>query len=404
MAGNEQAISVTTLNEYVDSLLANDVRLRSIKVQGEISALKLQYSSGHIYFTLKDENASIRCVMFKSRAAMLRFEPKDGINVIVSGRVEVYSPSGQYTFNITSMHEAGDGDLYKRFLETRDKLASEGLFDRKRSIPKLPRCVGIITSDSGAAFHDIVNVITRRFPTMDMVFAPATVQGKEAPASLINALDAINDDGRADVIIIGRGGGSYDELSCFNDEVLARSIYQSRIPTISAVGHEIDYTITDFVADLRAPTPSAAAEICVPVLSELLESLGRIKETLTARIGNSLNAAAKHIEYCSSLPILRDSGSMFTLKQQKLNEMCSKINNAIEFAIASGYSKLETRSSSLEALNPRAVIKRGYALIRNAEGHYVPSASELTSGDRIAIIFADGSVSAAVTDSREHKD
>ncbi len=398
MAGYDLTLSVSKLNDYVNSLLTNDVRLRSIKVEGEISSMKLQYGSGHLYFTLKDANASIRCVMFKSRAASLKFEPRDGSKVIVSGKVEIYSPSGQYSFNVNSMHEVGEGDIFKQFLEMRDKLNAEGLFDQKRSIPKIPKCVGIITSESGAALHDILNVISRRFPHMDIVFSPALVQGKDAPQSLIAALDALNCDKRADVIIIGRGGGSYDELSCFNDEALARAIYSSEIPTISAVGHEIDYTIADFAADLRAPTPSAAAELCVPVYDELTGTIKGIGEQLTAFIRNAYSIAAKHIEYCRSSTIMRDPDAMLEARRQKLFDMRNSIEHSYELSFASKCATLESRMLSLEALNPCAVLSRGYALIRDERDHYIDSLSNLNKGCCINIVMKDGEAAARILD------
>lgn len=396
MIGNEFVLSVSKLNEYVNSLLNNDVRLRSVRVQGEISAAKFQYGSGHLYFTLKDEHASIRCVMFRSRAAMLKFVPRDGMRVTVGGNAEIYTPNGQYSFNVTSMRESGEGDLFRQFLELRDKLDAEGLFNRKRSLPKLPKCVGIVTSESGAAIHDIVNVITRRYPKMDMVFCPALVQGRDAPNSIILALNALLLDGRADVIIIGRGGGSYDELSCFNDEALARAVFSSPIPIISAVGHEIDYTIIDFVADLRAPTPSAAAEICVPVYSELSENLNRAKEQLNKLAFDACYLAKKRIDYYQNLSVLRTLDTVLHSRQILLKNAEDALEHAFQLIFASGCTALESRVNRLEALNPQAVLKRGYALIKRRDGHLVSTVDGLKAGDDIGIVFNDGVVSAKI--------
>lgn len=399
MAGTEFTLSVSNLNDYVNSLLSNDVRLRSVRVQGEISSFKTQYGSGHLYFTLKDERASIRCVMFKSRAAVLKFEPQDGMKVTVSGRVEIYSPSGQYSFNVTSMRESGEGELFVQFLKLRDKLESEGLFNRKRSIPKLPKCVGIVTSESGAAIHDIVNVINRRYKNMDMVFSPALVQGNDAPMSLISALNAVIMDGRADVVIIGRGGGSYDELSCFNDEALARAVFNCPIPTISAVGHDIDYTIIDFVADLRAPTPSAAAEICVPVYDELHDVIRSAREQLNKLVNNVYDSTKRFIDYCKNMSVLRTTDSILEARRNWLEKTVDAVEHAMQLSFASNCAAIENAMIHLEALNPQAVLKRGYAVIKNEAGHVVSSVDQLKSGDKVDIILGNGSVDAIVLNS-----
>ena len=399
MAGTEFTLSVSNLNDYVNSLLSNDVRLRSVKVQGEISSLKTQYGSGHLYFTLKDELASIRCVMFRSRAAVLRFEPQDGMKVTVSGRVEIYSPSGQYSFNVTSMRETGEGELLRQFLQLRDKLEHEGLFNRKRSIPKLPGCVGIVTSESGAAIHDIINVINRRYKNMDMVFSPAIVQGNDAPMSLISALNALVLDGRADVIIIGRGGGSYEELSCFNDEALARAVFNCPIPTISAVGHDIDYTIIDFVADLRAPTPSAAAEICVPVYDELYGIIKSTEEQLNKSVNNIYDSTKRFIDYCKNMSVLRAPDSILEARRNRLEKASDAVEHAMQLSLASNCAAIENIMIRLEALNPQAVLKRGYAVIKNESGHVVSSVDQLKSGDKVDIILGNGNADAIVINS-----
>lgn len=401
MAGTEFTLSVSNLNDYVNSLLSNDVRLRSVRVQGEISSLKIQYGSGHLYFTLKDERASIRCVMFRSRAAVLKFEPQDGMKVTVSGRVEIYPPSGQYSFNVTSMRESGEGELFRQFLELRDKLESEGLFNRKRSIPKLPKCVGIVTSESGAAIHDIINVINRRYKNMDMVFSPALVQGNDAPMSLISALNAVILDGRADVIIIGRGGGSYDELSCFNDETLARAVFNCPIPTISAVGHDIDYTIIDFVADLRAATPSAAAEICVPVYDELYGIIRSVEEQLKKSVNNIFDSTRRFIDYCKNMSVLRAPDSMIEARRNRLEKTADAVEHAMQLSFASNCAAIENGMTRLEALNPKAVLKRGYAVIKNESGHVVSTVDQLKSGDKVDIILGNGNADAIVLKSYE---
>lgn len=396
MPGIDLTLSVSKLNEYVNSLLSNDLRIRSVKVKGEISALKLQQGSGHLYFTLKDETAVIRCIMFASKVASLRFEPADGMKVIVSGKVEIYSPSGQYSFNVTGMQQAGEGELYRQFVETSNRLRALGLFDRKRPIPSLPKCVGVVTSDTGAALHDITSVIRRRFPCMDIVVAPAAVQGKNAPSELIRALEAVNNDARADVIIIGRGGGSYEELSCFNDEQLAYAVFNSRIPVISAVGHEVDFTIVDFVSDLRAPTPSAAAEICVPVYSELTEALNTVRSTLNGAAMQRIDMLKLNLMLTSETSALSDPSSIFTDRIRRINDMAVNMKHALERHFGELCSKHETRTEKLMALNPNAVLSRGYAIVKSENGQFLRSISDAEVNDRVEIILSDGKLNARI--------
>ena len=396
MPGIDLTLSVSKLNEYVNSLLSNDLRLRSVKVKGEISALRLQQGSGHLYFTLKDETAVIRCIMFASKVASLRFEPADGMKVIVSGKVEIYSPSGQYSFNVTGMQQAGEGELYRQFVETSNRLRALGLFDRKRPIPSLPKCVGVVTSDTGAALHDITSVIRRRFPCMDIVVAPAAVQGKNAPSELIRALEAVNNDARADVIIIGRGGGSYEELSCFNDEQLAYAVINSRIPVISAVGHEVDFTIVDFVSDLRAPTPSAAAEICVPVYSELTEAMNTVRSTLNGAAMQRIDMLKLNLMLTSETSALSDPSSIFTDRIRRINDMAVNMKHALERHFGELCSKHETRTEKLMALNPNAVLSRGYAIVKSENGQYLRSVSDADVNDRVEIILSDGKLNARI--------
>ena len=396
MPGIDLTLSVSKLNEYVNSLLSNDLRLRSVKVKGEISALRLQQGSGHLYFTLKDETAVIRCIMFASKVASLRFEPADGMKVIVSGKVEIYSPSGQYSFNVTGMQQAGEGELYRQFVETSNRLRALGLFDRKRPIPSLPKCVGVVTSDTGAALHDITSVIRRRFPCMDIVVAPAAVQGKNAPSELIRALEAVNNDARADVIIIGRGGGSYEELSCFNDEQLAYAVFNSRIPVISAVGHEVDFTIVDFVSDLRAPTPSAAAEICVPVYSELTEAMNTVRSTLNGAAMQRIDMLKLNLMLTSETSALSDPSSIFTDRIRRINDMAVNMKHALERHFGELCSKHETRTEKLMALNPNAVLSRGYAIVKSENGQFLRSISDADVNDRVEIILSDGKLNARI--------
>lgn len=396
MPGFEVTFTVAKLNEYINTVLNNDVRLRSVRVNGEISSLKFNSASGHLYFTLKDESSSIRCVMFKSKCSLLKFKPQDGLKVIIRGKPEIYSPTGTFSLNVTSMQESGDGELYLHFIEMKDKLSSEGLFEQKRKLPFLPRCVGVVTSDSGAAYHDICNVIRRRFPDMNVLLSPAIVQGKDAVGSLINALNYLIDDGRSDVIIIGRGGGSYDELSCFNDESLARAIFASPIPTVSAVGHEVDFTIADFVADYRASTPSVAAEICVPIKNELLDTLQRKAEMLELLMLRNLNEEKSKIRSLDNAVKLNNPEVFLEKQRQKLLDISLRLEQSFAAIMDKLDSELNTRSITLDALNPHSILKRGYALVESSDGNFVKSVTSVNSGDSLIITLADGRIYASV--------
>lgn len=400
MAGAETVLSVSHLNEYVCRLLENDIRLKSIKVSGELTGFK-RHSSGHLYFSLKDENALIRCVMFRSNAQRLSFEPSDGMQVVLSGSVSVYVKDGQYQFYATGMRPSGEGELYKQFIELRDKLKAEGLFERKRPIPFLPRCVGVATSETGAAFHDIRSVIARRFPTMRILLAPVSVQGAGAAQTIIGGISLLNEIDEVDVIIVGRGGGSYEDLSCFNDEQLARAVFASKKPIISAVGHEIDFTIADFAADLRAPTPSAAAELCVPELdalrSGIAESLDRIASAAVAQ----LNTAKQRIKLLSSDSVLSKPSTMLDMKREKLNAAKNLLEQKTAEGITAAYLRLEGLEKRLDALSPFAVLKRGYAIVTDQNGETVYNASALSDGSHIGLRFSDGTVAATVDKSSE---
>lgn len=395
MASSEMVLSVSNLNEYVSRLLENDLRLRSLRVSGELSGFK-RHSSGHLYFSLKDENALIRCVMFRSSAMKLNFEPSDGMQVVLSGSVSLYVKDGQYQFYATGMRPSGEGELYKRFIELRDKLGREGLFDRSRPIPFLPRCVGVVTSETGAAFHDIRTVIARRFPRMRILLAPAQVQGAGAAYSIVEGIRILNDVDEVDVIIVGRGGGSYEDLSCFNDEALARAIFASGKPVVSAVGHEVDFTIADFVSDLRAPTPSAAAELCVPELETLKNSIRERFERMFALVDSRISAAKQQLKLLSSDSVLKKPSVMLEIKRERLDSTAKLLEQRIGEAITGAYMRLETLDRRLEALNPFAVLKRGYAIVLNENGETVCRSADATAGERLKIRFDDGTLDATV--------
>lgn len=393
------SITVSQLNNYVKNLLDNDPRLSSVQVSGEVSGYKIS-KGGHAFFSLKDSGALLKCVMFSSRVLASKVQLEDGMQIVASGSVSVYPEDGVYQMYVRSVRETGEGELYKRFLEIRDRLEKEGLFSRKRPLPFLPKCVGVITSEQGAVLHDIKSVISRRFPTMNMIFVPAKVQGADAPRDLINALEIMNSYQDPDVIIIGRGGGSYEELSCFNDEQLARAIFASRIPVISAVGHEVDFTVADFVADMRAATPSIAAEISVPELDKLKADIAGKLDRLSTKTNSALLEAKKHIALIMHDSALANPKLTLGMKRADIDKKRDAMENLALAAHASASARIDRLLSSLSALDPYAVLKRGYAIVSTESGAAVGSADKVEIGDRINIRLASGSIGASVTEKK----
>lgn len=390
---NETALTVEQLNNYAKALLENDERLHSVRVAGELSGFK-RHSSGHLYFSLKDEAAVISCVMFRSSAASLRFSPSDGLRVVVTGSVSIFVKDGKYQLYVNTMREAGEGELYRRFLELKDKLEREGLFARKRPIPFLPKCLGVVTSETGAALHDILTVTKRRFPKMNVLFTPAQVQGPTAPQSIIDAIRLQELCGKADVLIVGRGGGSYEDLSCFNDEALARAIFASPIPVISAVGHEVDFTIADFAADRRAATPSAAAELAVPEFDALQSGLADMRFIMNQAARQSLAGAEKQLALLRSSAALSKPATLIDKKRSDLRQQIVSMQNSMQAAMAAAYAKTDTLTEKLKALDPFAVLARGYAIVRNEHGEPVRSAAAVAAGDGLCLTLADGRITA----------
>ncbi len=399
---NKAIFSVTQLNEYIKMTLEASPVLQSVYLRGEISNLKSNYSSGHMYFSLKDESSSLRAVMFRFSASRLKFMPESGMKVVVHGKISSYTVSGDCQIIIDDMQPDGAGALAVAFEQLKKKLAGEGLFDpaRKKPIPKFPRSVGVITSASGAALHDIINVSGRRCPSTEMIIYPSYVQGELAPRSLTGGILFFNNRHKVDVIIIGRGGGSAEDLWCFNDETLARAIADSEIPVISAVGHETDYTICDFVADLRAPTPSAAAELAFPDTAEILNRAKTLKlknENALARkiskIEGSLEVIKKSIELHSPIRRLIEQDSALEMLKSRLDvAQRSRLDR-----LGADFRLLCTR---LEAANPLAVLSHGYSVVEDKDGRLVSSVRDVNGGDTITVKLSDGELSATVTDTR----
>ncbi len=394
---NEQAFSVTQLNEYVKMLIDSDEILQTAAVCGEISNFKNHYATGHLYFTLKDERSAVKCVMFARDAARLKFEPENGMTVTVWGRVSVFPRDGAYQLYAGFMSPMGLGEQFAAFERLKAKLSGEGLFDasRKKAIPKFPARVGVITSQTGAAVRDVLNILARRWPVAEVVLFPALVQGIGAVKSLCGGLEYFNTLNNADVIIIGRGGGSGEDLSAFNDESLARSIAASHIPVISAVGHETDVSISDFVSDLRAPTPSAAAELAVPDASAYIAKITADMSRIRSVVLRSIEYGEERLERLSSSRVLFDPSHSFDLRENELLYISRCMDSAFKDKIAQTESLFVSNTAKLNALNPLNVMSRGYSIVTK-EGAVISSASELKSGDDISLTFADGMVKAIV--------
>ncbi len=392
------AISVSALNDYIKSIIDGDARLRDIYIKGEISNFKNHYSTGHFYFSLKDDNSVIRAVMFKSAASKLPFVPENGMLVVIRGRISAFVRDGQYQIYAEEMQPDGVGSLYIAYEQLKRKLEGEGLFEesRKKPIPKIPSRVGVITSATGAAVRDIINVTGRRFPFAEVTVYPALVQGDGAPDSLIRGLEFFNKTESADVIIIGRGGGSIEDLWAFNNERLARCVAASRIPVISAVGHETDFTICDFVADKRAPTPSAAAEIAVPDTAELKHKITNIIKRESALLTQRIVGARAMVERFSKARALTDPKMQIDDRRMALVAMSDRLTQDITAVCKDNKSKLALGAGKLTALNPMAVLARGFGAVYDAEGSIVKSAKNVKQGERITLKLSDGTIGAEV--------
>lgn len=394
-----QVITVTQLNRYVKSLLEGDPHLSAVYISGEISNFTNHYKSGHLYMSLKDEGALVKAVMFRGHASKLRFEPQNGMKVIVRARVSLYDKDGAYQIYIEEMQPDGVGALQVAFEQLKARLQAEGLFDerRKRPLPRYPARVGVITSPTGAAVRDILNVLGRRYPLAQVVFVPVLVQGDGAPPQLVEALERMNNANAADVIIIGRGGGSIEDLWAFNDERVARAVAASAIPVISAVGHETDFTICDFAADLRAPTPSAAAELAVPDGQELLLFLEQRKSTLRRHVEHAISNETKRLEMLKSRRCL--STPLYLVEEQgmRLDHLTHALAAAGNVAIGGADKRLAALSGKLDALSPLKVLSRGYAMALK-DNAPITTVEQAALGDALTLRLGDGTLDCQVTD------
>ena len=393
----DRSLSVSELNEYVRRLLAGDVLLRSVEVTGEISGYK-HHISGHRYFSLKDVNARVQCVMFRQNAMNLDFQPKDGMRVRVRASASLFPRDGSYQLYVSSMQKQGVGDLYQRFEELKQKLAKEGLFDPaiKREIPLLPKTIGIATSITGAALRDMIRIARRRNPRVGIIVSPCSVQGENAAGEIVEAIRRLNEDGRAEVILAGRGGGSIEDLWAFNEEIVARAIAGSEIPVISCVGHETDFTIADFVADLRAATPSMAAEIAVPVASELRSSLDIAMRRIQAGLVNGNKLRRSELSrICASDAFRNPAKVLIETRREQVMLAWDKSTLAQQNRLKSLRARLDRSAAKLDALNPSGVLERGYAYISGEDG-VVQGISALKAGQQVEIHMRDGSATAEI--------
>ena len=386
-------ISVSQLNYYVKSLLDNDAHLSSVFVTGEISNLTDHYRSGHIYFSLKDNNCVIKAVMFAGNARNLKFKPQEGMKIIARGRVSLYEPSGNYQFYVEDMQPDGIGELTIAFEQLKKKLSEKGIFDQshKKPIPKFPQTIGVITSPTGAAIQDIKNILHRRFPSADIVLCPVLVQGESASAQLVNAVNIFNEYDCADVIIIGRGGGSIEDLWAFNSEELAYAIYASNIPVISAVGHETDFTICDFVSDLRAPTPSAAAELAVPDKEELIAYYNSQKQYLTSILDNKISKANRVLSEYKLVLNENSPEKQITKHNENLSLFRNRLESIMNEKLNTAFEKIHKNGGKLEALNPVSVLQRGYS-VAEKDGKIVSSVNDVKTDDILNITLKDGKI------------
>ena len=388
---NRQVLTVSQLNNYIKSVMDGDINLAGVFIEGEISNFKNHFSSGHLYFSLKDEDSVVKCVMFRGAASRLKFKPEDSMRVICSGKVTCYPRDGQYQLYVEDMQPVGIGSLALAYEQLKKKLAAEGLFDinSKRPISKIPKRVAVITSETGAAVQDIISVISRRNSGVEIILCPVIVQGDLAAESMINALEKIYSVDGIDTIIIGRGGGSFEDLFCFNDENLIRKIYESPIPVISAVGHETDVTLCDLVADLRAPTPSAAAELAVPDIKEIAVKIEFLQGRLSQLVNLKLNLEFERLDKCISGYLFEKPQNIIDVKYEKLISVLNRFNSSAKSSYIVAENKFSKLLGTMEALNPASIMARGYSVAKK-DGAVITDSSQLNGGDRILLEFSNG--------------
>lgn len=394
---NKVVLTITEISEYIKKLLEGDPMLGQVWLKGEISNFK-RHSSGHLYLTLKDGGAVLRAVMFRGAAGNLAFEPRDGMKVMVRCKISAYPASGNYQAYVLEMEQDGIGDLHAAFEKLKQKLYAEGLFspEHKKPIPRFPSRVGIVTSPTGAALQDMKNVMGRRFPYAKLLIYPALVQGEDAAAQIMEGIRYFNDTKSADVLIIGRGGGSIEDLWAFNDEALARVIYDSEIPIISAVGHEIDFTISDFVSDRRAPTPSAAAELAVPAEEEVRQRLNNAQRKLSALFQANISAKQMRMEQLSVQKVFARFADTLNERRMKIDDMMAMIQKDCNTGLQMRRQTLAKWAAALEGYSPLGIMQRGYGILQDEQGNLIRKTADVKSGDIMSVTVTDGKIQTKV--------
>lgn len=392
-----KAYSVSQITGYIKNIIENDFLLKDVYVEAEISNFKA-HSSGHFYFTLKDSSAEIKCVMFRSNVSDIKFMPENGMSVIVRGYISIYEKTGNYQLYVTEMEQGGIGELYIAFEKLKARLQKAGVFDNKykKPIPSMPETVAVITSSTGAAVRDIINVAGRRNPNVEIVVVPCLVQGAGAGEDIVKKLDAVNRWGGADVIILGRGGGSIEDLWAFNEEIVARAIFNSEIPVISAVGHETDFTIADFIADMRAPTPSAAAEIAVPEGNQISRNIDNMYKRMCKNIALKLNNCMSRYRLAVSVHNFSRFEDRVGDSEIYLSELYEKMTKAVNDKVNNKSLLFKNYVDSIENRSPLNILKKGYSLVYNDKGEIVKDSCSLNTGDSIDVIFDKGRIKAEV--------
>ncbi len=399
---SQNVLSITQINEYLRTMMDRDDLLCNMAVRGEISNYKV-YPSGHHYFTLKDEGGALKAVMFRSSAVKLRFRPENGMQVIAFGKISVYARDGVYQLYCSNMMLDGAGDLHTAFEQLKAKLAVQGLFDpaHKKKLPAYPKKICIITSPSGAAIHDMLRILRKRYPITSVVLLPVRVQGAEAPAEIANAIRYANDHNLADLLITGRGGGSIEDLWAFNEEIVARAIYDSTIPVISAVGHEPDVTISDYVADLRAATPSNAAELAVPDQNALKQNIDAMLSAMTIAVSQQIKRYGQKLHMLRSAQTLQTPAKYIKLRRDALNFITSRLLSLQQNQIHLKKQKFISLTVKLDAMSPLKVLTRGYALLQTQDNTVIRSVGQVHAGDVVTVTLSDGTVTATINDESE---
>lgn len=400
---SQQVLSVSQINEHIRSIMDRDLLLAGVAIRGEISNYKV-YPSGHHYFTIKDESSALKCVMFRSSAVRLKFRPENGMKIIAMGKISVYPRDGAYQLYCSALALDGVGDLHAAFEQLKAKLAAQGLFDpdHKKPLPKYPKTIGIVTSSAGAAVHDMLRILKKRYPLVKVLLLPVRVQGSEAPGEIAAAISYANKHRLSDLLIVGRGGGSLEDLWAFNEEIVAHAIYNSVIPVISAVGHEPDVTISDYVADVRAATPSNAAELAVPDQDALKQVLDSMSDAMATSVRKQLKLFRQHLNVLSNSPSLQDPTRYIQQRRNSLHLASTRLLACGQNTVSSRKQKFISLTAKLDAMSPLKVLTRGYAMVQTLDGGVIRSVKQAEPDDCIQISVSDGKISATIIEAKEN--